>query len=278
MQLKNRGMKAKQFYIWIGLVILCIGLIAVMHWLQTESFLSANACSAGMCPAGFTFFNDVRGNSLCCNGIIKNSKCTAENKYSLCGLAPNLPDPRSGKPLPTCDQMVKDMDPSYKFCPSNIPNYVAPGLNDPNSWKDGGCSTGRPTGNGSIFPLEGIFCLISNTTILNERKKFDKKFLDSPFARPSCETLKLQETAQCPPNMSVKYDEDMYIYCMQNNYKYDAKNYVPMGCAHDESIAMIPDKTGKPRGLEQAKHHCMSCSYYKKRYIDKDTTAKCVNE
>jgi hypothetical protein len=265
-------MKAAQVYTWIGIIVLCVGLIALMHWLQTEPFLAT-----GVCPAGFVFFNDAHGHSFCCKGSVQNKQCTASGKYTMCGLAPNLPDPRSGKPLPTCVQLMKDTDPSSKFCPSNIPNYVAPGLNDPNSWKYGGCSSGRPTGNGSIFP-EGRLCLISNTTILNERKNLDKKFLHSPFGQPSCETLKLQETVKCPPNMSVKYDEDMYIYCMQNNSKYDAKNDVPVWCAHDESIAMIPDKTGKPRGLEQAKHHCMSCSYYKKRYIDKDTTAKCVNE
>jgi hypothetical protein len=34
--------------------------------------------------------------------------------------------------------------------------------------------------------------------------------------------------------------------------------------------------TGTPIGLEKAKKDCISCSFYKKRFIDKDTTAECV--
>jgi len=269
MQLKNRGMKAKQFYIWIGLVTLCVVLIAFMHWLQTEPFLSS-----GTCPAGFNFFTDSQGNSFCCKGPIKNKKCMANDKYTLCGLAPNLPDPHSGKLLPTCDQMVKDMDPSYKFCPSNIPNYVAPGIG-PMSHKNGGCSTGRAEGDGSVFP-QGTICLISGATDLEGRTQDDKIFQNAPNGQPSCETLKLQETVQCPANMSVKYDKgQLYVHCMVNNYKYDPKNNVPPLCLTDEVVAMI-SQNNMPIGLEKAKTNCMSCSYYKKRYIDMDTTAKCV--
>ena len=270
MQLKNRGMKAKQIYTWLGLAILCVGLLALLRRLQIEPFLST-----GTCPAGFNFFTDSQGQSFCCKGAIKNKQCTAETKYSLCGLAPNLPDPRTGRPLPTCDQLVKDMDPSYKFCPSNIPNYVAPGIG-PMSHKNGGCSTSRAEGDGSVFP-QGTICLISGATDLEGRKQDDRTFQNAPNGQPSCETLKLQETVQCPANMTTKYDKQMYVYCMQNNYKYDATNRAPSFCWADEVVAMFSDKTEKPLGLEKANTNCMSCSYYKKRYIDMDNTAKCVD-
>lgn len=267
-------MKATQVYIWIGLIVLCVGLISLMHWLQTEPFLVM-----GICPAGFTFFNDKRGDSFCCKGPVTNKQCTASGKYTMCGLAPNLPDPRSGKPLPTCVQLMKDTDPSSKFCASNMPNYIAPG-NSPNSKKYGGCSAGRAEGDGSVFPRQPgsndpmrPLCVISGASGIIDRMKDDTK-----FQSPSCETLKLQETAKCPANMTTKYDKQMYVYCMQNNYKYDPKNNVPPFCWSDEVVALLPDKTtGKMMGLEKAKTNCMSCSYYKKRFIDKDTTAKCVD-
>jgi hypothetical protein len=66
---------------------------------------------------------------------------------------------------------------------------------------------------------------------------------------------------------------------MVNNYKYDPKIDLPPFCLADEVVAMISenDRSGKmPIGLEKAKTNCLSCSYYKKRYVDMDTTAKCV--
>jgi hypothetical protein len=197
----------------------------------------------------------------------------------ICGLAPNLPDPRSGKPLPTCVELMKDIDLSYKFCASNMPYYIAPG-NGPNSWKNGGCSSGRPTGDGSVFPNQpGPLCYISGKTDIFGRMQDDNEFQKRNNASPSCETLKLKETVKCPANLSTKYDQQMYVYCMQNNYKYDPNNNVPSFCYPDEILAMVIDRTTKqPRGLEKAKQNCMSCSYFKKRFIDKDTTAKCVNE
>ena len=273
MQLNSREMKAAQVYTWIGLIILCVGLISLMNWLQTEPFLAT-----GVCPAGFTFFNDNRGDSFCCKGPVINKQCTASGKHTICGLAPNIPDPRTGQPLPTCVQLMKDMDPSSKLCPSNMPNYIAPG-NSPNSWKNGGCSPGRPTGDGSVFPrAPGPICYISGASDIVNRMKDDAKFQNTPNGQPSCETLKLQETAKCPANMYTKYDKHMYVHCMQNNYKYDPNNNAPPFCYPDEIVAMLPDKTtGKLLGLEKAKKDCMSCSYYKKRFIDKDTTAKCEN-
>jgi len=247
-----------------------------MHWLQTEPFLAM-----GICPTGFTFFNDKRGDSFCCKGPVTNKQCTASGKYTMCGLAPNLPDPRSGKPLPTCVQLMKDTDPSSKFCASNMPNYIAPG-NSPNSKKYGGCSAGRAEGDGSWFPLQpgsnnfvSPLCFISGASGIIDRMKDDTK-----FQSPSCETLKLQETAKCPANMTTKYDKQMYVYCMQNNYKYDPKNNVPPFCYPDEVVALFPEhgRVGDmPIGLEKAKTNCISCSYFKKRFIDKDTTAKCVD-
>jgi len=271
-------MKAAQVYTWLGITILCVGLIALMNWLQTESFISNS-----ICPAGFTFFNDIRGHSFCCKGAVKNNQCTASGKHTICGLAPNLPDPRSGKILPTCVQLIKDTDPSSKFCPSNMPNYIAPGISNPAMYasKQGGCSISPAIGNGSGFPMGDMngqwmplkpMCNISGASDIVNRMKDDAE-------SPSCETLKLQETTKCPANMSTKYDQQMYVHCMQNNYKYDPKINDPPFCYPDEILAMRQDRTtGKLFGLEKAKKNCMSCSFYKKRFIDKDTTAECVRE
>ena len=234
------------------------------------------------CPSGYTFFNDKAGNSLCCKGkyIANGRTCSGKNKDDVCAFIRDVRDPRTpGRTLRTCDEIADDLANSGagKYCTSNMPNYIAPG-NSPNSTKNGGCSISPAEGDGSVFPRQPgsnqpttPYCFISGASAIMDRMRHDNE-----FKNPSCETVKLQETVKCPANMSVKYDKQMYVHCMLNNYKYDPKNNVPPFCHPDEVVALLPIKTtGKMMGLEKAKTSCMSCSYYKKRFLDKDTTATC---
>ena len=236
------------------------------------------------CPSSYRFFNDKAGNSLCCRGTYSANghTCSGTNKDDVCAFVRGVRDPRTpGRTLRTCDDIANDLANSGagKYCASNMPNYITPG-NSPNSKKNGGCSISPAEGDGSWFPRQPgsnqsatPYCFISGASSI-----YDRMQDDTTFQNPSCETVKLQETVQCPANMSVKYDKgQLYVHCMVNNYKYDPKNNVPPFCWPDEVVALLPDKTGTPLGLEKAKNNCISCSYYKKRFLDKDTTAKCVD-
>jgi hypothetical protein len=239
-----------------------------MHWLHpSEGFISNNQC-----PAGFTFFTDLKGSSLCCKGTVKDKKCMATNKNTFCGLAPNLIDPRTNLPLPTCTKMMDEIaaSTSGKYCTKEMPNYIAPG-NGPASAPTGGCSVAPATGDGSGFPVgtDGNrwatpYCMISGKENLLDRIQDELK-----QGTPSCETLKLKETVKCPSKFSVSYDPMNYVRCISSS-AYDPKNPSPGFCYADEVVALLP---GMNR--EKAKTNCISCSYYKKRYVNKDTTAKC---
>jgi len=258
----------KKIYNWIGLGILCVCLLLVLRYLQTnEPFLANNQC-----PAGFTLFTDLKGASFCCKGTVKDKKCTATGKNTFCGLAPNLIDSRTNMPLPTCIAMMNELvnSTSGKYCAKEMPNYIAPGSGPANS-PTGGCSVAPAAGDGSFFPtgpdgnrLATPYCIISGKENLLDRIQHEKQ-----QGNPSCETLKLKETAKCPRGFSVSYSPMNYVRC-DNSSAYDPNHPAPGFCYADEIIALLPGMN-----LEKAKTHCLSCSYYKKRYVDNDTTANC---
>jgi hypothetical protein len=260
----------KKIHTIIGVGIICVCLLLVLQYLQTtEPFLAMNQC-----PAGFTFFTDLKGASFCCKGTVKEKQCMAKGNHTFCGLAPNLVDPRTNLPLPTCTAMMDEVakSTSGKYCTKEMPNYIAPGTG-PMSYPTGGCSVAAAAGDGSVFPVgpDGNrvatpLCLISGKENLLNRIQDEQK-----QRTPSCETLKLKEMVKCPSKFSVSYDPMNYVRCISSS-AYDPKNPSPGFCYADEVVALLP---GMNR--EKAKTHCISCSYYKKRYVDKDTTAKCTN-
>ena len=271
MQLRSRGMKLMR---WIGLILLCGGLILLLRWLQTEPFLAT-----GVCPAGFKFFNDLNGNSFCCKGTVKDKQCTATGKNTFCGLAPNLLDPRTGKKLPTCSMMMDAIanSTSGKYCTEEMPNYIAPS----GTYKYGGCSFLPATGDGSGFPtgpdgrsLATPYCLIYGKNNLYDYLEHNRQ--TGVF---NCETLKLKESVQCPKGLYVAQDpakQGGFITCKSSSLP-DSKTGDPQFCLPDEVLAQLKDSNNNLIGLETAKKVCWSCSHYKKRWIDKDTTAKCIN-
>jgi len=262
-------------WIFVGsFLLVCVLLFVVERFLRhTESFLATGAC-----PAGFTFFTDLKGNSYCCNGMVKDKQCTATGPNTFCGLAPNLPDRRhSGVVLPTCINMMAAIanSTSGKYCNREMPNYIAPGTVGP-SWKEGGCSVAPAVGDGSVFPfgsdgktIATPACLISGKEGIFDIIQNDKTFLMYEWKTPSCETLHLKENVQCPSGTSVQYDTQNYIRCVSSS-AYDPNHPAPGFCYPDEVVALLPGMN-----LETAKTNCISCSYYKKRYIENDTTAKC---
>ena len=206
---------------------------------------------------------------------------TGENTF--CGLAPNLLNPRTSLPLPTCTAMMDAIaaSTSGKYCVKEMPNYIAPGRG-PASAPNGGCSVASATGDGSIFPAgpDGNrwatpYCMISGKE--NFFELADDNRTNEVF---NCETLKLKESVKCPKGLYAAQDpvyQGGMVYC-KSSTPYDQKTGNPNFCIPDEQFALFPNReTGKLLGLEFAKTICMSCSHYKKRWVDGDTTTKCVN-
>ena len=263
---------------WTGLLLLCVVLLAILRALRPpEPFLVS-----GTCPARFTFFNDSNGDGFCCNGTIKNKRCGGT---ALCGVSPGLLDPRTGAVVPTCTQMMNDINASTsgKYCTEETPNYRAPGTGRM-SYPTGGCSVSPATGDESSFPLgpDGNrvatpYCLISGGKDLFEYEQFNRQ-----NGVTSCETAKLKESIKCPSSLFLTQDpidRGGGLYC-KSSTPYDSDTGNPHFCIPDETLALYPNrmKDGKELiGLALAKTICASCSHYKKRWVNGDTTAKCVN-
>lgn len=272
----SRTMKVNRWITATGLLVGCVLLLALIRWLRTESFLGI-----GVCPAGFTFFTDLKGASFCCNGTVRDKQCTATRPHTLCGLSPNLLDPKTNRRLPTCTKMMDTIanSTSEKYCNSAMPNYISPGR-----VPYGGCSVEPASGNGSEFPLgpdrnrwATPFCLVSNKKNIFELADDNRK--SGMF---NCETLKLKESIKCPKNLFLAQDpinQGGTLYC-KSSQPYDSKTGNPHFCLPDETLALYPNrrKDGKELiGMNLAKTICASCSHYKKRWIDNDTTAKCID-
>jgi hypothetical protein len=248
-----------------------------MHWLHSSEGFITNS----QCPAGFTFFSDLKGSSFCCKGTVKDRQCTATGKNTFCGLAPNLIDPHTSLPLSTCSKMMNEIaaSTSEKYCAKEMPNYIAPGRTE-----HGGCSVAPAAGDGSQFPVgpdknswATPYCLISgkkNFFELADDNRTNNKF--------NCETLKLKESIKCPKGLYAAQDplkQGGAIYC-KSSTPYDQKTGNPNFCFPDELLAIYPNlmKGGKELiGIDLAKTICGSCSDYKKRWVDGDTTVKCVH-
>jgi hypothetical protein len=175
------------------------------------------------------------------------------------------------------DEVAKST--SGKYCTKEMPNYIAPGRAE-----HGGCSVAPAAGDGSDFPTgpDGNrwatpYCMISgkeNYFELAADNRTNEVF--------NCETLKLKESITCPKGLYTAQDpvnQGGDIYCKSSS-PYDKKTGNPNFCMPDETLALYPNrmKDGKELiGLALAKTICASCSHYKKRWVDGDTTAKCVN-
>ncbi len=162
-----------------------------------------------------------------------------------------------------------------------MPNYIAPGTG-PMSYPTGGCSIAAAAGDGSVFPVgpDGNRVATPLCTISGKTTFFELVDNNRTSGRLNCETQKLKESIKCPTGLYKVQDpveQGGAIFC-RSSAPYDQKTGNPNFCFPDEELALFPNReTGQPFGLKFAKTICGSCSYYKKRWVNQDTTAKCVN-
>jgi hypothetical protein len=159
---------------------------------KPSSYALSSVPAAGACPTGYTQYNDMGGNSLCCassNIDQYGHTCSAKGATGICAMVPGIDDARGGsQPYPLCQAIVKQQQEmnSGRLCPRRFPNYVSiPGVHK--------CCGGVPNAAGTDC-LSGASCtsLLSGQTVFNTPN--------------SCDRLLLNESLQCPPGTHMVSD------------------------------------------------------------------------
>ena len=188
----------------------------------------------------------------------------AGHSNNLCAFKEGVKDPRKrdGSILPSCNSMITrtHSDKQNKLCPGSKPNYASIGKcctmnSDMDGYDCGDYDNEDP----------------SRYCVLGEPKKDGER---------RCSDLQMSEGVKCPDGMNISW----YGMGQREVKKYgNAANntWLPvcMGidntCIPDPVISILQE-----RGLytdKKAEQWKYSCSGYKKRYIDRDTTVRLDN-
>ena len=95
------------------------------------SYKQSTMFSPGTCPTGYTFFNDLDGNSLCCgssNINIFDRSCAARGSQGVCAFVPGIIDPRSdSQSYPLCSDIAaaEQLKKSGSLCPIEYKYHVS---------------------------------------------------------------------------------------------------------------------------------------------------------
>ena len=230
-----------------------------------------------LCPKHYKFFNDTKGESMCCAGNVDPYKhtCDGTNADDLCAFIPGIADPRDStkvKKLPLCSDVIKRQQTRMEaeFCPKSLPNHA----------NGGKCCAGPSDPvTGDCFPndLKDLtrYCLTTAPRREHDRGKpitgnryYDPKQMKWIEAEQLCANLRRMENAQCPGHlMKMSFD-----------YFQDGKDkqiplcaFGPEGCIPSKYMNMF---LTTPRAREFVKGNPskskMNCDVYKRVVIDKD--------
>lgn len=127
---------------------------------------------APRCPGGFRFFNDQKGDSMCCKGTVdpQTHMCSGKKELDICAFVPGVTDPRNPKKgkITLCSDLLSRMqaDAEREFCPRSHPHHASNGkcCANPSDPVTGDCTPG------DLQRQEG-YCL---TTA--ERKESDRGY------------------------------------------------------------------------------------------------------
>ena len=88
---------------------------------------------APMCPTNYKFYNDQKGDSMCCNGKVdpQTHFCSGKSKDDVCAFIPGLPDSRDPKKseIGLCADLIRrnQEKAEREFCPKSLPHHAAKG-------------------------------------------------------------------------------------------------------------------------------------------------------
>jgi len=160
---------------------------------KKSSYALSHLLPVGACPTGYTQFNDIMGNSLCCGSDridVYSHSCPANGADGVCSMTPGIEDTRnqSGdvRHYPLCQDIAKQQQAalSGKLCPRRYPNYATS-----QNGQHKCCA-------GPLSP-SGLDCM-SRESCTSLAGGFNI------FTMPSsCEKELLLETLQCPPGTNL---------------------------------------------------------------------------
>lgn len=161
---------------------------------KKSSYILSSIPPVGACPTGYTNFNDVTGNYLCCastNIDPYSHTCSAKGVDGVCSMTPGIEDTRnvSGdiKHYPLCQEIgaQQQAEISGRLCPRRYANYVAL----PGGLQHKCCA-------GPLSP--------SGTDCMSNQSCMSLAAGQTVFSEPtSCEKELLLEKIQCPPGTNL---------------------------------------------------------------------------
>lgn len=155
--------------------------VHLIQWISSniEGFAVAGLDSdIPRCPKNYSFFNDARGDSFCCQGSPDVVKHTCSSSF--CSMSPNKKDPRTSKPVPLCADIVRQEQARLErtHCPASLPNHAGVGkcCKNPSNPTSGDC---YPTDNSDTR----AYCITEGGLKNGETR---------------CISLRLMEESTCP--------------------------------------------------------------------------------
>ena len=254
---------------------------AFVQWIsgKVEGFDSA-PIDIPMCPKDYKFFNDEKGESLCCAGKVDPYKHVCESKESddLCAFVPGIDDPRDitkKAKLPLCSDVSKRQQErmELEFCPKSLPNHARLGKC---------CAGASDPVTGDCFPSDlndlNRYCLTTaprreqDRGVDLRRVRADNEYYDDKngkwaYIERSCANVRRSEEAQCPSRDFFKTSMDFFRdgknkqipYCMNG----------PRGCVPKSSFKLFLTSP-EAAGVKNPDRSILNCDVYKKVVIDKD--------
>ena len=230
-----------------------------------------------LCPNNYKFFNDTKGESMCCAGNVDPYKhtCDSTNADDLCAFIPGMKDPRDStntKRLPLCSDVIKRQQERMEaeFCPASLPNHASVGKC---------CAGPSDPVTGDCVPNDlkdhNRYCLTTAPRREQDRGKpisgnryYDPKQSRWVEAEHLCANLRRMENTQCPG----------YLAKIPFDYFQDGKDtqipiciFGPNGCIPNRYMDMFMTT---PRASELIKGNPskskLNCDVYKRVVIDKD--------
>lgn len=254
-----------------------------VQWLSfyTEGFASQHTPVAS-CPPNYRFFNDAKGDSMCCaGGIDPNTHvCLGKGKRDLCSFVPGVTDHRDAKRglIPSCKDIMRQMqeDAEREFCPRSMPHHASKGKCCVNP-------TDSITGDCVKRDLERQdgYCLTSAERKERDRGKriYGNHVVDNNEYRPAemlCSNIRNKEALQCPAasmnKMEQPFDETLFEGVKRSflNLCFGA-GFGQGFCYPEKELRIIKSKHPQLKNFNVEKS-IFNCDVYKRVKIDKDLT------
>lgn len=269
------------FKLFLLALLILVGLyLLYIRSKEHEGFATKDAVIAS-CPPNYRFFNDARGESLCCAGKVdpQTHLCLGKGPTDVCAFVPGIKDQRNPQngPLPVCKDIMRVMqDQAQKeFCPRSLPHHAHSGrcCATPIDPITGNCMQ-------SDLQQQSGYCLTTADRKATDQGKDIQgdNVLDPGIGwRPAeqlCSNIRNLENLQCPGSMvSLSYPMPEYTRNgIRESFGVTCRDR-GIGASCEPAYMLEVAKTRQPdlKNLN-VDRSIFNCDVYKRVKIDKDLT------